>query len=344
MMSTSEIGSAASAQINAAENAAQRVVKVHSELHHYTGAAGLRGIVETNSFRATHFADMNDAQEIHTLRVPLVDELKKRLIPIVDQVRLQNPLQDGVIRRRDAPQHLARVWANALYRVVFADDDADRTAFCCTASFCSHVGDKSYERQHGLLSQWRGYGKGGGFCLVFDTAALWRLFEQERGAFYYAYTDIREAFYPREASKQIECFTELLNTSAAVIKTALLGDRDFSVDQTLLPFVSSATAFKHQGFYEEREVRLVAMAGTELAAEVMRKAGHQPAPLKEVYKTSRDGRERRHISLFGKDFAPLPLQRVIVGPSRSQDANATFAQKIVGGKIPVSKSATPYIG
>jgi len=42
------------------------------------------------------------------------------------------------------------------------------------------------------------------------------------------YTDIREAFYPREASKQIECFTELLNTSAAVVKTALLEDRDFS--------------------------------------------------------------------------------------------------------------------
>ena len=344
MMNPSEIGSAASAQIKAAEDASEHVVKAHPELYHYTGAAGLRGIVETNSFRATHFADMNDLQEIHTLRVPLVDELKKRLIPIIDQVRLQNPLQDGVIRRRDPPQHLARVWGNALYRVVFADDDADRSAFCCTASFCSHVGDKSYERQHGLLSQWRGYGKGGGFCLVFDTAGLWRLFEQERGAFFYAYTDIREAFYPREASKQIECFTELLNTSAAVIKTALLEDRDFSVDQTLLPFVSSATAFKHQGFYEEREVRLVAMPWTERAAEVMRKEGHQPAPLKEVYKTSRDGRERRHISLFGKDFAPLPLQRVIVGPSRSQDANATFARKIVGGKIPVSKSATPYIG
>ena len=109
MLSTSEIGSAASMQIKAAEDASEHVVKAHPELYHYTGAAGLRGIVETNSFRATHFADMNDAQEIHTLRVPLVDELKKRLILIVDQARLQNPLQDGVIRRRDAPQHLARV-------------------------------------------------------------------------------------------------------------------------------------------------------------------------------------------------------------------------------------------
>jgi hypothetical protein len=186
--------------------------------------------------------------------------------------------------------------------------------------------------------------EGGGFCLVFDTAALWRLFEREQAAFFYAYTDVREAFYPRESSKPIECFTELLNTSEAVINTAVLENRDFSVDETLLPFISAATAFKHQGFYEEREVRLVAMAGTELAAEMERKAGRTPPPLKEVGKTSRGGRERRHITLFGKDFARLPLQRVIVGPSRSQDVNLAFAQKIVGRKVPVSMSATPYIG
>ena len=106
---------------------------------------------------------------------------------------------------------------------------------------------------------------------------------------------------------------------------------------------AAATAFKHQGFYEEREVRLVAMAGTGLAAEMERKAGRTP-PLKEVCKTSRGGRVRRHIALFGKDFAPLPVQRVIVGPSPSQDVNAAFAQKIVGRKVPVSTSATPYIG
>jgi hypothetical protein len=141
---------------------------------------------------------------------------------------------------------------------------------------------------------------------IFDTSALWRLFEQEQAVFFYAFTDVREAFYPRGSSKPIECFTELLDTSETVIKTALLGNRDFSVDETLLPFVSAATAFKHQGFYEEREVRLVAMAGTELAAEMERKAGRTPPPLKEVGKTSRGGRERRHITLFGKDFARLP--------------------------------------
>jgi aspartate/tyrosine/aromatic aminotransferase len=49
-------------------------------------AAGLKGIIiESNSLRATYFADMNDAQEIHALRVHLVDELKKRLETAVKQ-------------------------------------------------------------------------------------------------------------------------------------------------------------------------------------------------------------------------------------------------------------------
>jgi hypothetical protein len=64
----------------------QSIVEAHPELCHYTGAAGLKGIIiESNSFRATYFADMNDAQEIHALRVHLVDELKKRLETAVKQ-------------------------------------------------------------------------------------------------------------------------------------------------------------------------------------------------------------------------------------------------------------------
>jgi hypothetical protein len=35
---------------------------------HYTSEAGLRGIVESNSLRATYFSDLNDASEIRQLR------------------------------------------------------------------------------------------------------------------------------------------------------------------------------------------------------------------------------------------------------------------------------------
>jgi len=243
-------------------------------------------------------------------------------------------LSGGAIRRNN----LARVWGNALYRVVFADDDADRSAFCCTASFCSHVGDKSYERQHGLLSQWRGYGKGGRILPRFLIPPGYGDCSNRNGERSFTLTPIYAKPSIRERlQNKSNASRSFSNTSAAVVKTALLEDRDFSVDQTLLPFVSSATAFKHQGFYEEREVRLVAMPWTERAAEVMRKEGHQPAPLKEVYKTSRDGRERRisrfsgrtsrrcrfsvsSLALRGRKTLTPPLRgRLSVEKSRSQN-------------------------
>ena len=99
MASQPKLDSTASAQIKAAEIAAQRVVKAHPELFHYTGTAGLKGIIESNSLWATYFADMNDAQEIHTIRVPLADELEKRLKTVVEQARLQNPPKDSVVWR-----------------------------------------------------------------------------------------------------------------------------------------------------------------------------------------------------------------------------------------------------
>jgi hypothetical protein len=40
------------------------------------------------------------------------------------------------------------------------------------ASFCSRVNDQLYEKNNGFLSEWRGYGKDGGFCIVLDTTAL----------------------------------------------------------------------------------------------------------------------------------------------------------------------------
>src|SRR3954463_10945035 len=36
-----------------------QLAKAHAELHHYTGEGGLKGIVESNSFHASYFADMN---------------------------------------------------------------------------------------------------------------------------------------------------------------------------------------------------------------------------------------------------------------------------------------------
>ena len=71
-------------------------------------------------------------------------------------------------------------------RAALADEDwrarleeADRQSPLFVASFCRH--QEPHQMKNGLLSQWRGYaGEGGGYCVVFDEAALDDLVEAER--------------------------------------------------------------------------------------------------------------------------------------------------------------------
>lgn len=337
------IGETAATQIATAETDAEILIAAHPELYHYTGADGLKGIVESNAFRATYYADMNDAGEVHQLRDRLTMALAARLTPIVDRLRKSKP-GDPVLGRPNAPLHFAQRWVEILYDVIFTKNDGLRKAICCTTSFCSHSGDQPYERENGLLSQWRGYGKDG-FCLIFDTGKMYSLLEQEQSKHLYSYTALLQAHYPRKDAEMLRCFVELLDRCDTVLETALAGNLDFSVDDVLLPFLQLAIAIKHQGFYEERELRLVAMAVTKPGLDSMAGVeGFKELPLKDMTEIDRDGRSYRFIHFFGKDLPALPLRRVIVGPSVRQPENFEFARKIVGSSVEVSKSATPYVG
>jgi hypothetical protein len=63
---------------------------------------------------------------------------------------------------------------------------------------------------------------------IFDTAALWRLFEQEQAVFFYAFTDVREAFYPRGSSKPMAHSTAKCNgrQKTGIHNTAKSGRRN----------------------------------------------------------------------------------------------------------------------
>jgi hypothetical protein len=68
------------------------------------------------------------------------------------------------------------------------------------------------------------------------------------------------------------------------------------------------------------------------------------APLKRVYALEGDTGRRRHIALFEALNAKLPIERVIVGPSRHQNDNFDKARSVIGKNLSLSCSATPYIG
>lgn len=319
----------------------------HPELYHYTSEAGLRGILQSNSVWATSFEDLNDSQEIIELREPLTTALAQRFIDLVDSRAKGRPQVEKVVSelggRETVARSLASSWTNALYTATFDPNKASRNLHCFIASFCSHAGDQDYERENGLLSQWRGYGRNGGYCLVFDTKRLAAMLEREYAAFQYTFLEFIPAHYRRNEPIG-EIFPELFDASSEAVEAALRKQTS-DTDAIFKPFVTASTRTKHCGFYEEREIRLVACATTELAdSKIKDLPGYVAQPLKAPFPIKYGDLEKSHIALFGEDHPALPLVRVIVGPSVHQHDNQLKAIEVIPNKIPVHLSATPFIG
>jgi hypothetical protein len=322
----------------------------HPHLYHYTTESGFRGIVSSNSLWATYFRDLNDSTEIMHLKEPLKQVLSKELVVQFRKYRSSGPAARKIVVQNGGAESMAKKlafgWVNSLYATTFEMEDEKRTTFCGIASFCSHVNDQEYERENGLLSQWRGYGRQGGYCLVFDTLAMKNLIDHEMSSYFYIYANLCVVRYLFRPELVTEYFRELIKVSEEIVKARVVDDSNIGAlaSQSFIPFVSSAATTKHRGFYEEREIRLVAMPATNLAdAEIKGKPGYKLMPIKPELALECNGCARRYISLFGRGFEKLPLVKVIVGPSREQKANIRLARELVRNTVPVIASETPYL-
>jgi hypothetical protein len=147
-------------------------VSSHPELHHYTTFSGLSGIIRSNTIWATHFSNLNDKSEVLLLRNPLTQAVANSYLGyILIRQGIDSRFRDFIIQHgghSEVATSDARRLINILYARIFENSLAEPFI----RSFCSHANDQSYEKENGLLSQWRGYGSDGGFCMVFDTAAL----------------------------------------------------------------------------------------------------------------------------------------------------------------------------
>ena len=112
------------------------------------------------------------------------------------------------------------------------------------------------------------------------------------------------------------------------------------------PFISGATLFKHQGFKEEREVRIVAIpAPSDLRERQLSEDENLLVPpAKEIRTRIRGEYQRRYLALFGFEDTALPIKRVIVGPSSHQKENYERAARVVGSNVAISRSETPFVG
>jgi hypothetical protein len=321
------------------------------ELHHYTDHGGLRGIVSSNTMWATHYGDLNDRAEIVQLRGPLCRTLQEAFLEIVERRRREEPAIEAAVQEtggsEKAAADLAQDLISSLYQSAFEADGASeisRTAGSpFVTSFCTHA-DEPYERSNGLLSQWRAYGRGEGFCIVFDTAMLGAKLGLEYDAAGYSHLNLGPVHYSFDHTSLRELFPDLVATCERFVDTALDGAP--VLGDGIAQLFAAATLFKHQAFHEERELRIVAMPLTARFRELV--AAEHPhvalPPQKAILTQERATGPRRYVELFRGQDSLLPIKRVIVGPSDEQASRVEIARAICGHAIEVVPSETPFKG
>ena len=146
-------------------------------------------------------------------------------------------------------------FVDVLYKITFGSATRDRNYYQpYVVSFCGHKA--VYERDNGLLSQWRAYGKDAGYAIVFDTKRLVALMKVECAKHIYGPEHMGNAIYEGDEEGFKGEFQALIDVSRELVRDVFLGKMP-EFDPLYLPFITGVSRYKHQGFREEQEVRIL---------------------------------------------------------------------------------------
>lgn len=325
---------------------------LYPELFHYTTIEAFESICRTQQFWATHYEDLNDATELRQVRAVIIDLIE----PIIREYYERRMKTDAKFRTRvqrsggiqRVAQKEAGMWADSLHRPTFGEGGHDGPF---VVSFCAHD-RSSYESQHGLLSQWRGYGAGGGVAIVLDTARMLKKMRHEADEFEHEIFHVGDVKYddaPQVIKENVNIkplFDSLPNVLNEFYSTLcpsstpppIMGD----VRQ---PYIFASTLIKHRAFREESELRIVVSPRPLDSTSVSCDDKLNCKPTKAIRYRLKGNGEARYIELFGAtNGASLPIKRVIVGPSRTRNLNLQRIREILAGSdIEVCESKTPFL-
>jgi hypothetical protein len=311
----------------------------HSELFHYTRAAGFESIIRSNTLWATLFRDLKDQQEIKVLK----PQLTTTILELFDKAVAR---RGRSVRRRFEHFGGARFQANkfvaSIYKSTFERSDPRFAVDAFTTSFTTHAADSQFERENGLPSQWTEYAPDG-FCIVLDTAEMCRLLGLEFDKRDFTHLNLEPVRYAFEAVPLRVHFPDLEPALISSIEQFL--DHVHNPEMAMIQFLQSATLLKETKYKEEREVRIVAIPGAPgYQAQAAREYPHfvaKPLPKIEPHP---NGSGSRHLTIFDDLGIELPIKRVIVGPSAHQASNAALARDLVDAdRVTLSQLPLPAL-
>lgn len=325
------------------------VPEAHAELLHYTSVAGLLGILQSDSLRATHSAFLNDSTETSLFfekRLANILEAGVRAVLFADPALQVLPQFASTPQEADAVvTRYAREVADAIRTTTRIFNEPYLTCFSAPAN--------ERVRGDGLLSQWRGYGQDGGYALVFDTKKLEELLQLEGASYWYQHAQWGDVHYHQDDDDLAAAEPEIHEAEDALraaIGRFIKHPDSSELESTFEPLATLSCLYKHWGFHEEREVRIVAIPPNEELVREGRAAGElRPDRPRNLF--IRGGTPVPYLDLFAQDHRSevfrLPVQRVIVGPHpqsqlRRQAVEQVLRTRGVNAKVVVSK--IPYNG
>jgi len=324
----------------------QKVSEEYRKLYHYTNWEGLLGILQTQTLWATHGRFLNDYSELVLIRDKLIDSV----VPIVEKayrvlIEQRKDVQGDIDQAGGLDQvvrHDAAVFVDGAYKATGEE--------IYIVSFCGE--DKnSYVNSNGLLSQWRGYGAGGGIALLFDTKKLEEIMRKETERYSYNIAYITDVIYSDDEEKfNMELSSSLTDITEFVAKMLcnikLKKQKAPDATKALPSFIGCIGRYKHQGFKEENEVRIVClpMIQNEENLRLAKKEGSTLKPEKERKFRTKNMTLIPYIELFNSTDIVLPIERIIVGPHKEKEFRASALRVMLRNTITeITVSDIPYV-
>ncbi len=312
----------------------EEVFDVYKRLYHYTTSAGLLGILENKSLWATHYSFLNDASEIKYFGKFLIDHFEPRLTEYIQTFYKKNQANREHIASLggvdSAVEKEGHVWVDSFYQSPFDE--------MYITSFCGEHNDPYIDR-NGLLSQWIGYGRDGGFALVFDTLELYKLLKQNEFMKHrYGFALIADVVYCDNKEKINSEIVPDANILFEYKVKNLAQGRPTNSGEAFDAFMRGTTKYKHRGFKEEREVRICV---SPFAPDDIDRAGCLEK--KKIKLRSQNGSLIPYIELLG-GCTRLPIKQIIVGPHKEKEARALALKAILNKEIEIIVSDIPYVG
>jgi hypothetical protein len=294
-------------------------------LFHYTRQVGLDGILSSNKIRATHYRFLNDTME----RQLGLDAYKNAICKNA--------------RKHFGSEKSAEVLAEYFRRSYTNALDAYTVSFCTSYAKGEYQekGQDEDGRGGDRLSQWRGYATGvQGYCLAFDFELVQQIQQLAPNRCYHSFCNYSEGSIDQLVETHVgELFKSQLFSpedleSIDGLHTALKQNLETKnkVTEFIVNFLLLCGVFKHVGFQEENEYRVVRFM---LQGE--------PNPEKVLFRPDNAPYIEIPLNLFAEYS---PLRAIFVGPSADRDRAACILRiqlRQMGlSQVEVVESKIPY--